>query len=282
MRDTFAKHQGWRGVGEPIPADPSDAIRPLAETKDSRLDHYKTMAVFLDGNTSLTVMDNWQERAVGDRPGMRNIVYPDIHGRKTVDQATAKRHTHASAQPSMEIAASWAVDSPASYADEFQERGFEVIADNFHLTRRGKTTEGTLDQEAYLGEFLGRTRAGGKTLVGGAHFGLFRGDFANVDPERVALSYEEGRALATGSELPQGKHGESLRTTLEILRKANWMGDVTIEAPLTYMAPAMGYNDGVSEDQMISLHECIVSSVKDHMDWIPKDYWMPMAAGQAA
>jgi len=283
IREVFAKHQGWRGVGEPIPADPGDAIRPLAETQDSRLAHYKTKAIFLDGNTSLDVMDKWQERAVGIRPGMRNVIYPDIHGRRDVDRATAARHSHAGAQPTKEIAASWAIDSPAGYTAEFLERNLEVIADNFHLTRQGKTTEGpALDQEQYLRAFLAQRFDNDSPLVGAAHFGVFRGDFAKVDRERVALSYEEGRALATGSELPQGRHGEDLRTTIALLREANWMGDVTIEAPLAYMAPAMGYNDGISEDQMINLHQSMVSSVKDHMDWIPNEYWMPMAAGHAA
>ena len=278
---TFSLHQSWNGVGEPKPQTDRYPLRPVEDVqhiKDSRFSSWATRAVFLEGSESLRLMQCKLSKLGRSATQLTHVIYPDINGNADVDRQTAAFYPNAAFELTADILASWNVHSPEELVRESQDRNLKVAANHLAMTRKGKTVDASMDQRTFLPALIEADLAPNVT------FGFFRNDFAKVDPERVVLSHREGFALINGRDLPTPEEtgGRGLSTTLRILEEHNWVGNVTLSAPLSGMARYLRDGCDTSYDSMITNYRSLVNGVKEHMSWIPDDQWQPMPSGQTA
>lgn len=217
-RNIQSMHESWVHSSDPQPLNPALARE---REKSKFVERAGAHLVFPTGRRSLKHLAKIEAKLGRDEP-LPYVVYPDERGRVIEDMAVAERFPKASIQPTGDVLAAWGIDSPDGLVDQLNYRGLAVTWDHFHGDRHGKTTTRLMLQDKYLPTLL---TAG---LVQEIHLGLFRHDFAGVDPDRYQMSVQEGKALQNEGELAHTPLGE----LLDMLRVYNWPGKfVTIEMP---------------------------------------------------
>jgi hypothetical protein len=188
---------------------------------------------------------------------MQYVMFPDVHGSQRADRAKTRQFPNSNIQPTIDVAAAWGVDAPEAFIEEMRVRGYGGVWPSFHGDRKGKVVDGSMNHEEYLPAML---EAG---LVRALHVEVFRTEFNRFDPDRTAVSIQEGRALLNDGELA----GTPLDSTFSMLRDANWAGDVTIESPLGGMESSLG---NLSIDNIVELHTEMTTNVRaqlPHINW---------------
>lgn len=226
-------HEGWRGgVADPVPQNPDIARTVAREPLTVRLG---SIVLFPPANQTLDHLQSI-ERKLNRAAPMNYVVYPDPNGNAEADHMKAMRfNRRALIQPTVDVVYSWGID-PAkpgwteAFVDEMRERELGGVWDEFHASRQGKVVDASMDHEALLEALLQ------EKLIDELHIGLFRHDFANVDPGRYDMSVAEGKAMYNEGELSR----TILGNVFAILRHYSWQGPAVIEATHSGMEASLG------------------------------------------
>jgi hypothetical protein len=249
-------HESWVGVADP---EPKDASRPRVQARGGLVMRAGSLVLFPDGPGSLRNLGAL-EKKLGRSEPMQYAMFPDIHGSREADQRKTRAFPNSNIQPTIDVAACWGTNSPEEFCAEMGARGFGGIWPSFHGDRKGKVVaDEKMSYTDYLPAMLKAKR------VQALHVEVFRTDFMPYDPERTKLSIREGRALQNDGNLD----GLPLGETFDILRRANWTGPVSLEAPLGGMEASLGQ---LSMDRIVEMHAAMADTVRaqlPHIEWVP-------------
>ena len=249
-------HESWVGTSDPRAGQP---YAPSHMPKGSVALRAASRVLFPEGDTSMSRLASL-EKKLGREGPMPHVVFPHPNGNYALDRFKAHLFPGSRIQPTADVAAAWSLPASGDFAAETRRRGYRIAWDSFHGDRAGKTTNARMGWESVLPALIE------DSLVDELHVSVFRHDFAKVDPERSGVSIREGKALA-GVE-GHSLDGTPLGETLAYLRSQEWQGDVTIEAPLSGIAAAIG--TVATRQDLIDVHTTFTTVVREalpHMQW---------------
>lgn len=248
-------HESWVGTADP---QPKDALQARVQARGSLVMRTGSRVLFPSGPKSLQHLGALEKKL--DRPEpMQYAMFPDVHGSREADLQKTRAFPGSNIQPTIDVAACWGTNTPEEFMEEMRARGYGGIWPSFHGDRRGKVVEGHMNHEVYLPAMLGAK------AIKAVHVEVFRTDFMPYDPERTRLSIREGRALQNDGDLANLPLGE----TFDMLRRANWSGHVSLEAPLGGMEVSLGK---LSINRIVEAHTEMVSTIRaqlPHIAWEP-------------
>jgi hypothetical protein len=195
-------------------------------------------------------------------------MFPNESGSYIADQAKTARFPNSSIQPTADIEACWDMKSPKQFVEELILRGYEATVDSFHISRKGKMVDASMNWKSLSERLLE------EQLVKEVHISVGRDDFKDVDPLRYTQSVDELRSLVENKSLD----GTPLGEIADLLKQHRWAGNVVIEATIPGLSATYGQ---ITPKLLAELHSSMTAGVKQllpHIDW--ESRFAPVAQAQ--
>lgn len=256
-RGVESMHESWRGVANPQPYDTITPVRTNV-SPDSFMVRVGSAVLFPTGADSLDSLERLEQKL--HRPeAVHYVVFPDERGSYIADRAKTTRFPNSSIQPTADVEACWGME-PTHFVEELIIRGYKATIDSFHISRKGKIVDRTLDWKALCEQLLA------EDMVHEVHVSVGRNDFRDVDPLRYTQSVDELKSLVDNKPLD----GTPLGEIAGLLQQYDWTGNVVIEATIPGLTASFGQ---ITPKLLGELHSGMTEGVKKllpHIAWQSK------------